>query len=204
MIQDSCQFGFAVVGIGSSAGGPTALERLFGTLPGDLPATFVLSQHMPHGFTRTLAERLSSISNLHVSEASSGCITKVGEALIAPGGHNIEILRGGMVRVEKAPGGATPTPSIDIMMKSIAHAYGPRSVGVLLTGMLHDGVEGLRAIKESGGVTIAQDEASSLVYGMPKAAVEAGVVDIVADIMDIPARIADAVEIVLARSLVVE
>jgi two-component system chemotaxis response regulator CheB len=159
---------------------------------------------MPHGFTRPLAERLSSISNLHVSEASHGCITKAGEALIAPGGHNMEILRGGMVRVEKAPGGATPTPSIDVMMKSIARVYGPRSIGVLLTGMLHDGVEGLRAIKESGGVTIAQDEASSLVYGMPKAAVEAGVVDIVADILDIPARIADAVEIVLARSLAVE
>lgn len=90
------------------------------------------------------------------------------------------------------------------MMKSIARAYGPRSVGVLLTWMLHDGVEGLRAIKESGGVTIAQDETSSLVYRMPKATLEAGVVDIVADILDIPARIADAVEIVLARSLVVE
>ena len=90
------------------------------------------------------------------------------------------------------------------MMKSIARAYGPRSVGVLLTGMLHDGVEGLRAIKESGGVTTAQDETSSLVYGMPKATLEAGVVDIVAGILDIPARIADAVEIVLARSLAVE
>jgi two-component system, chemotaxis family, protein-glutamate methylesterase/glutaminase len=85
------------------------------------------------------------------------------------------------------------------VMKSIARAYGPRSVGVLLTGMLHDGVEGLRAIKEGGGVMIAQDEASSLVYGMPKATLEAGVVDIVADILDIPAEIADAVEIVLAR-----
>jgi two-component system chemotaxis response regulator CheB len=199
--KNSCQSWFAVVGIGSSAGGPTALERVFGALPADLPATFVLSQHMPSGFTRPLAERLSSISNLPVNEASHGYMTRVGEALIAPGGHNMEILRGGAVRVEKAPDGATPTPSINVMMKSIARAYGPRSVGVLLTGMLQDGVEGLRAIKESGGITIAQDEASSLVYGMPKAAVEAGVVDVVADISDISTRIADAVEMILARSL---
>jgi two-component system chemotaxis response regulator CheB len=159
---------------------------------------------MPRGFTRPLAERLSSISNMPVSEASHGYVAKVGEALVAPGGHNMEILRGGIVRVEKAPDDTTPTPSINVMMKSIARAYGPRSVGVLLTGMLQDGVEGLRAIKESGGVTIAQDETSSLVYGMPKAAVEAGVVDLVAHILDIPASIADAVEMVLTRSLTVE
>jgi two-component system chemotaxis response regulator CheB len=201
VIQNSCQSKFAVVGIGSSAGGPIALERLFGALPGHLPATYILSQHMPHGFTRPLAERLSSISNLHVVEASHGCMTKMGEALIAPGGHNMEVLRGGTVRVERAPGRATPTPSINVMMKSIAHAYGSKSVGVLLTGMLQDGVEGLRAIKESGGITMAQDEASSLVYGMPKAAAEAGVVDIVTGIFDMPAKIADAVEIALTRPL---
>jgi two-component system chemotaxis response regulator CheB len=131
-------------------------------------------------------------------------MAKAGETVIAPGGHNIEILRGGLVRVERVPDDATPTPSINVMMKSIARAYGAKSVGVLLTGMLHDGVEGMKAIKESGGVTIAPDEASSLVYGMPQAALDAGVVDIVANVLDIPARVADAVEMVLTRSLMIE
>ncbi len=204
MIQGSDERGFAVVGIGSSAGGPTALESLFARLPGDLPAMFLLSQHMPKGFTRPLAERLSSVSNLPVREARHGCVARVGQALIAPGGHHMKILGGGLVSVERAAEAATPTPSINVMMKSIAHAYGPKSVGVLLTGMLHDGVEGMKFIKESGGVTIAQDEESSLVYGMPKAALCAGVVDIVANIFDMPGRIANAVEMVLARSLAVE
>jgi len=155
---------------------------------------------MPNGFTGRLAERLSSLSNLRVSEAYHGCIARAGEALIAPGGHNMEILRGGLVGIERVSDAITPTPSIDVMMKSIAHAYGPKSVGVLLTGMLHDGVEGMKAIKESGGVTMAQDEASSLVYGMPKAALDAGVVDIVVNIFDMSARIANVVQTVLARS----
>ena len=86
----------------------------------------------------------------------------------------------------------TPSPSIDVMMKSAAYAYGSRAVGVLLTGMLTDGVQGMKAIKEKGGITIVQDENSSVVYGMPKAALEAGVADFVADIFEIPNRIANA------------
>lgn len=199
MIQDFNERGFAVVGIGSSAGGPTTLEKILAGLPRDVPAALLLSQHMPRGLTRPLAERLSSVSDWAVTEAYHGCMAKVGEALIAPGGYNIEILRGRLVRVKRVPDAPTPTPSINVMMKSIASACGGRSVGVLLTGMLHDGVEGMKAIKDSGGVTIAQDEKSSLVYGMPKAALDAGVVDIVANILDMPARIASAVEMVLTR-----
>jgi len=199
MIQDSNGRGYAIVGIGSSAGGPHTLEKIFAGLPSDLPAALFLSQHMPRGFTTALAERLSSVSNWPVTEAYHGCMAKAGEAFIAPGGHNIEILRGGVVKVKRVPRAATPTPSINVMMKSIARACGVRSVGVLLTGMLHDGVEGMKAIKDRGGVTIAQDEESSLIYGMPKAALDAGVVDIVANTLDMPARIASAVEMVLTR-----
>jgi two-component system chemotaxis response regulator CheB len=204
MIQDSNERAFAIVGIGSSAGGPATLERLFAGLASDLPAAFLLSQHMPMGFTRPLAERLSSLSKWSVIEAHHGCMAKIGEALIAPGGYNMEISRGGMVKLERAPDGAIPSPSINVMMKSIARAYGPKSVGVLLTGMLSDGVSGMKAIRDRGGVTIAQDEASSLVYGMPRAALEAGAVDLVANIVDMPARIANAVEMVVARSLAIE
>jgi two-component system chemotaxis response regulator CheB len=204
MIHGSNDRGFAIVGIGSSAGGPATLERLFAGLASDLPAAFLVSQHMPKGFTRPLAERLSSVSKWPVIEAHHGCMAKAGEALIAPGGYNMEISRGGMVKLERTPDGAIPTPSINAMMKSIARVYGPKTVGVLLTGMLSDGVNGMKAIKDRGGVTIAQDEASSLVFGMPKAALDAGVVDLVANIVDMPARIANAVEMVVARSLAIE
>jgi two-component system chemotaxis response regulator CheB len=204
MIQDSNERAFAIVGIGSSAGGPATLERLFARLANDLPAAFLLSQHMPMGFTRSLAERLSSVSKWPAKEAHHGCVAKAAEVLIAPGGYNMEISRRGIVRLERAPDIVIPTPSINVMMKSIARAYGPKSVGVLLTGMLSDGVNGMKAIKDRGGVTIAQDEASSLVYGMPKAAVDAGVVDLVANIVDMPARIANAVETVVARSSAIE
>jgi two-component system chemotaxis response regulator CheB len=112
----------------------------------------------------------------------------------------MEVLAGGVIRVERAPKGMAPSPSIDRMMQSVARVYGPMSVGVLLTGMLTDGVEGMRAIKERGGITIAQDESSSLVYGMPKAALKAGAVDIVANISEMPSRIAQAARVILSRS----
>jgi two-component system chemotaxis response regulator CheB len=195
---------FVVVAIGSSAGGPSALESIFSSFPKGLPIAVVLSQHMPSGFTKQFADRLTAVSKLNVMEGYDGCRLRPGEVLVAPGGHNMEVLKGGVIRVEKASQPAAPTPSINVMMKSVAQAYGPMSVGVLLTGMLNDGAEGMKAIKESGGITIAQDEASSVVYGMPKAALEAGAVDTVAHISEIPSKIAGAVEIVLSRPLSVE
>jgi two-component system chemotaxis response regulator CheB len=174
MIHDSNLCGFAIAGIASPVGGPATLERLFAGLASGLPAAFLLSQHMPEGFARPLAERFSSVSKWSVIEAHHGCSAKAGEALIAPGGYNMEISRRRMVRLERAPDGATPTSSINVMMKSIARAYGSKTVGVLLTGMLNDGVNGMKAIKEWGGVAIAQDESSGLVYGMPKAALNSG------------------------------
>jgi two-component system chemotaxis response regulator CheB len=189
---------FAVVAIGASAGGPSALELLMSKFPSELPAAIVLSQHMPNGFTKSLAQRLAEVSDLNVKEASSGYTLSIGEMLIAPGGHNMEIRTGGVIRVEKAPE-IGPSPSIDVMMKSTARVYGPRCVGVLLTGMLTDGVEGMKAIKSCGGITIVQDKTSSLVYGMPKAALDAGAADIVAHISDIPGQIMAAVGRVISR-----
>jgi two-component system chemotaxis response regulator CheB len=161
-----------VVAIGASAGGPKALEQVLSKIPSRQPAAFVVSQHMPNGFTKSLAQRLAMLSSLPVREAKPGDILRNGEVLIAPGGFNMELATGGRVHLEKTV--QTPSPSIDTMMTTTAKVYGSRVVGVLLTGMLTDGVSGLKAIKGNGGLTMVQDEASSVVYGMPKAAWEAG------------------------------
>jgi len=184
--------GLAVVAIGASAGGPAALERVFSGLPGKLPAALVVSQHMPSGFTKQFGERLAAMSDLRVREAQHGDVVKAGTAFITPGGHNMEIAKGGRIHLRKAE--QTPSPSIDIMMKSVADAYGPRCLGILMTGMLTDGVVGMKAIKDAGGVTIAQDESSSLVFGMNKAAIEAGAVDVVAHVSIMADRILDALQ----------
>jgi two-component system chemotaxis response regulator CheB len=182
--------GFAVVAIGASAGGPAALERVFSRLPGRMPAALVVSQHMPNGFTKQFGERLAAVSDLKVREAQQDEVLQAGMAFITPGGHNMTIAKDGRIHLKKAE--QTPSPSIDMMMRSVAHVYGPRSVGVLMTGMLTDGVLGMKAIKSAGGVTIAQDESSSLVFGMNKAAIEAGAIDIVAHVSIMADRIVDA------------
>jgi len=181
---------FVVVAIGASAGGPMALERVLSKIPNHLQAAFVISQHMPNGFTKPFADRLSTLTNLHVKEAEVGDLLHAGEALITPGGFNMEVTTGGRIHLTRTD--ETPAPSIDVMMRTAAEAYGSRTIGVLLTGMLKDGVNGMKAIKEKGGVTIVQDENSSVVYGMPKAALDAGVADVVADIFQIPNLIVNA------------
>jgi two-component system chemotaxis response regulator CheB len=182
---------FAVVAIGASAGGPAALERVLSRLPSQLPAAILVSQHIPSGFTKPLAERLEAVSSLHIKEAHDSDVLKTGNVFITPSGHNMVVEKSGRIHLQETQ--QTPSPSIDAMMKSAAVAYGPRCVGVLLTGMLTDGVLGMKAIKDHGGVTIAQDESSSLVFGMNKAAIDSGAVDIVAHISIMPSRIVNAV-----------
>jgi two-component system chemotaxis response regulator CheB len=181
-----------VVAIGASAGGPKALGRVFANLPGNLQAPVVVSQHMPKGFSKILARQLAVVAKLDLKEAESGDVLRVGQALLTPGGFNMEIRKGGVVRIGKAE--QIPAPSIDMMMNSVAELYGSKTVGVLLTGMLTDGVQGMKAIKNQGGVTIVQDEESSVVFGMPKAALEAGAADIVANIDDVSSQIVTALE----------
>ncbi|HUK50804.1 MAG TPA: chemotaxis protein CheB [Terriglobales bacterium] len=176
-----------VVAIGASAGGPKALEQVLSGIPKHQPAAFVVSQHMPNGFTKSLAQRLAMLSSLPVREAIPGDILREGEVLIAPGGFNMELASGGRVHLEKTD--ETPSPNIDAMMTTTARVYGSRVVGVLLTGMLKDGVRGLKTIKENGGLTMVQDEASSVVYGMPKAAWEAGAADISVNIAEMANQI---------------
>jgi two-component system, chemotaxis family, protein-glutamate methylesterase/glutaminase len=169
-----------VVVIGTSTGGPPALQTIIPSLPKDLRAAVLIVQHMPLGFTRSLAERLDARSPLPVHEAQDGQPVELGHVLIAPAGRHMKLRKRGhsiKVLLDEEPRGALHRPSADVLMASAAKAYGARVLGVVLTGMGADGVEGLRAIREAGGRTLAESEESCIIYGMPKAAVEAGVVD---------------------------
>ena len=169
-----------VVVIGTSTGGPPALQAIIPRLPEVLPCAVLVVQHMPVGFTRSLAERLDARSVVEVREAKQDELVRPGCVLIAPAGQHMKLRRrGGDVRVwlDDEPRGALHRPSVDVLMSSVAKAYGARALGVILTGMGSDGVEGLRAIRDAGGMTLAESEETCVIYGMPKAAVEAGVVD---------------------------
>lgn len=169
-----------VVVIGASTGGPPALQQIIPLLPAGLDLAVLVVQHMPVGFTKSLAERLAARSRLPVQEATEGELVRPGRVLIAPAGRHMKVRRrGNSVRVvlDDDPREALHRPSVDVLMASVAKAYGARTLGMLLTGMGADGVEGLRAIRDAGGVTLAESEETCVIFGMPKAALEAGVVD---------------------------
>ena len=181
-----------IAAIASSTGGPQALVDVLPKLPSDLPAAVVVIQHMPAGFTDSMAHRLNMESSLRVKEAEDGEPVTQRTTYIAPGGFHLTIaggLHGVTVKLIKGPKVRGVCPSADVTMKSLAPLFGAQGMGVILTGMGTDGVEGLRAIKRHGGYTIAQDRATSLIYGMPKAAVEAGVVDRVVPLDHVAAEI---------------
>jgi len=181
--------GFGCVAVGTSTGGPVALSQILPKLPADFPIPIVVVQHMPPGFTRPLAERLASASRIGVVEGSDGMPLVPGTAIIAPAGQQL--------RLQQTPGGvrvalgadeqrSLHVPSVDVMATSVGETYGAGALGVILTGMGHDGVQGLRVIKERGGYVVGQDEASSVVYGMPRAAAAAGLVDRVVPLEAVP------------------
>jgi two-component system chemotaxis response regulator CheB len=166
-----------VVAIASSTGGPTALLHLFSKLPGTTGAAFVVAQHMPDKFTRTFAERLDKRGPVRTVEASDGDPVGPATGFVCPGRKCMEVVQqGGEIKVRVAPAGPTDryVPSADRLFKSVA-ALGMRSIGVILTGMGDDGVEGARAMRETGALVIAESQETAVVYGMPGAAVRAGV-----------------------------
>lgn len=171
-----------VVAIASSTGGPPAIQAILTSLPPDLCATIVVAQHMPPGFTRSFAERLNKLSPLMVSEAAAGDRLLPGSVLIAPGGNHLIVKREreGLV-VDVLPRGPEDkyVPSADRMMVSVAEACGPAALGVVLTGMGKDGVEGATAIKKRRGRCLAESEETAVIFGMPQEAIRAGVVDLV-------------------------
>ncbi|PKO00737.1 MAG: chemotaxis response regulator protein-glutamate methylesterase [Chloroflexi bacterium HGW-Chloroflexi-4] len=162
--------------IGSSTGGPRALNTLVPELE-DIPAAILIIQHMPVGFTHSLAERLDAASKIRVKEAEPGDQLEVGKALIAPGGFHMVLDNDNKITLNQNPTVHGVRPSIDVTMFSVVQHYGKSVVGVILTGMGMDGTSGSTLIHESGGYIFAEDESSCVVWGMPRSVTEAGVVD---------------------------
>jgi two-component system chemotaxis response regulator CheB len=160
--------------IGASTGGPAALQRLLEPLPATFPLPMVVVQHMPVGFTRPFADRLRGLCRLDVAEAVEGERLGPGKVRIAPAGVHLRITGNLAVVLPAEPAGARHVPSIDLAMKSAERARPGRVLGILLTGMGEDGAEGMQAIRAGGGLTLAESEASCVVYGMPRAAWERG------------------------------
>jgi two-component system chemotaxis response regulator CheB len=165
-----------IIAIGASTGGTEAIAEILSQLPRATPGV-VIVQHMPKGFTRMFADRLNELSELEVKEAEDGDQLRPGRALIAPGGYQTRVVAAGSgyeVRVERAARVNRHCPSVDVLMRSVAEHAGASAVGVILTGMGDDGADGLRRMREAGAMTLAQDEASCVVFGMPREAVALG------------------------------
>lgn len=170
---------YDVIVIGASTGGPSAVEKVITNLPENLTIPVLIAQHMPSNFVPSFASRLDTISPLNVTMARKDDIVEKGKILIAPGSRNIVVRReNGKVIIDYTNKRYKDFnfPSVTGLMESVAEVYGERSIAVILTGMGKDGVEGMKAIKEAGGYTIAQSEDSCVVYGMPRAAVDEGCV----------------------------
>lgn len=171
-----------VVTIGVSTGGPNALAAIFPAFPANLSCPILVVQHMPPLFTRLLAERLDSLSSVRVEEATEGSTVEPGKALIAPGNYHMKVKRNG-TRVIAALNQGTPEnscrPAADVLFRSVAEVYGPSALAVILTGMGQDGLRGIENLRAKGAFVIAQDKASSVVWGMPGYVVEAGLADVV-------------------------
>jgi two-component system chemotaxis response regulator CheB len=180
-----------VIAIGASTGGTEALKEILRAMPHDAPG-IVIVQHMPAGFTAAFAEHLADICRMEVREAEDGDRIVRGRALVARGGRHLSVQRRGfdlVVKVDDDPPVARHRPSVDVLFHSVAEAVGARAVGVILTGMGADGADGLLAMKRAGASTIAQDESTSVVFGMPKEAIDRGAVDVVLPLPRIAAGI---------------
>jgi two-component system chemotaxis response regulator CheB len=165
--------------IAASTGGPAALQAVVSGLPAGFPASVLVVQHIPRGFTKPLSERLDARSAIPVREARDGEAVLPGTVLVAPAGIHTRLVRRRSaveVALDEEPRDALHRPSANVLMVSAAEVYGAQALGVVLTGMGADGTEGLRAIRDKGGLTLAESEETCVIYGMPKAAIEAGVV----------------------------
>lgn len=180
-----------VIAIGASTGGPPAIEKVLCQLPRNIPPVLIV-QHMPDSFTSIFAQRLDKICGLSVKEAEAGDYLEDGRVYIAKGGYHMELNALSKIKLVKGPPQNGFRPAVDSLMKSVAWVVKDRAVGVILTGMGRDGAAGIKAIKRRGGSTIAQDDETSVVYGMPKAAKETGAVDSVAPIQRVGAEIVEA------------
>ena len=177
-----------VIAIGASTGGTQALEQILCSLPATCPG-IVIVQHMPELFTKSFAERLNGLCPLEVREATDGDIPRPGLALLAPGNHHVLLARSGaryFLRLKSGPRVHQHRPSVEVLFESAARNVGSNAMGIILTGMGDDGATAMKSLHDAGAFTVAQDEASCVVYGMPKEAVARGGVDVIASLESIP------------------
>lgn len=188
----------ACVGIAASTGGPPALERLFIGLPVSLPASYLVVQHLPQGFAESLAKRLNGVGEIRVSVAEDDMPIRPGRAYLAPYGHHMivsETDSGPVTRLVDGPPAHGVRPAADLLLDSIARTFGPRAVAVVLTGMGADGAKGALSVKQAGGDVIAQDEETSVVWGMPGSAMRIGAASRVVHVGLIAAEVRRAVRV---------
>lgn len=190
-----------IVAIGVSTGGPDALRTMLPQLSANLSVPIAIVQHMPPVFTKSLADSLSKICKLRVSEAVDGQVIKPGDVVIAPGGKQMKIYKTAagyaQVKLTDDPPIQSCRPSVDYMLNSLAESFGNQTLSVIMTGMGYDGVDGCRRLHELGGPIIAQNEASCVVYGMPRKLVEEGLADVVAPLSSLSSEITRFTERVL-------
>jgi two-component system chemotaxis response regulator CheB len=175
--------------VGASTGGPAALAKLLGGLPPELTSGVVIVQHIAEGFVPGLVSWLSTVTMLNVKAAEQGAVIEPGTVYIAPTGTHTAIASGGRISLLDQPPVDSQRPAVDVLFESVPLHYGRRAIAVLLTGMGRDGARGLKAIRDAGGRTIAQDEASCVVFGMPKAAIDLDAAERVLPLSEIPAAI---------------
>jgi len=186
-----------LVAIGTSTGGPKALQEILPRLPANFPVPIVIAQHMPPNFTGPFAQRLNQLSQIEVREAKDGDALMPGLALVAPGSGNMRVMRTGAIetvaRISESREEFVYRPSVDALMLSAAEVYPGRTLSLVLTGMGNDGLVGVKSVKESGGRVFVQDEDTCVVYGMPKAIVDAGLVDKVLKLEEIAGELVNSV-----------
>jgi len=183
---------YRLVAIGTSTGGPVALQRVLTQLPASFPAPILLVQHMPAAFTKAFAERLDKLCQIRVKEAEDGDVLRPGLALLAPGGKQMMVDGRGQVRILPGDERLNYRPCVDVTFGSAAKAFQDKVLAVVLTGMGADGREGARMLKQSGSQVWAQDEASCVIYGMPMAVVKANLTDAVYSLDDIGRHLSEA------------
>jgi two-component system, chemotaxis family, protein-glutamate methylesterase/glutaminase len=194
--RESLRSPAAIVALGISTGGPKALEEILPTFPGDLPIPILVVQHMPVGFTAPFAARLNELCAVSVREASHGEMIEPGVVYIAPSGSHMTVDRPAnsqaVICLAAEPAKQLHVPSVDVMMQSVASGFHSEAMGVIMTGMGSDGMQGMNAIHREGGFTVGQDEPSCAVYGMPRVCAEMGILDRIVPLSQIPGEILQA------------
>jgi two-component system chemotaxis response regulator CheB len=165
-----------LIAIGASTGGTEAIASVLMQLPAEVPP-ILITQHIPPMFSRTFAQRLDKLCQMEVREAVDGDVPRAGVALVAPGGFHMVLERGSRIRIKDGPMVCYQRPSVDVLFSSVAMAMGSKAVGVILTGMGNDGAQGMKRMKDQGAYNLAQDEATCVIFGMPREAIRAGAVD---------------------------